>query len=646
MRFPLLAGLLAAALTSPLVAQTAPQAWKPTLRSILEPAGPEGRQAPALGMLETLATLEKVRLSELEIPGLPGAVLDLERVRAFHAGSRVSAEGGDPVPTQAAVGKRYSTFGGEVEGHPESRVFLAFSELGARGWIYVDGRTIHLLPEREGPGPVLASRFIDNEEIADHFPAERAQCDMRTEDGRAPQPPVVPPVAGYSGDAFDPLMILELVIETDADYRSNFSSTSAATQYALDLAAAISSTYETDTGIQVIVSQLNVYNNSTDPYDGTDPGSLLDEIQDRWQNTGLIGQGDAALVLSDHPGGGVAYLNTLCGGNGVGACCGVSGDTPLPLFQSPSNWDYVVTAHELGHIVATSHTHNYCPPIDQCPPSQYFGQCQNNQICQQGTIMSYCHLCSGGINNIAPAFHPQVASVMRNGALGRPCIEKIFQSDFCAQTQPEGITEVIPTTVPVLVPDGPQVLLVEGCGFNDVFEIRIGGQALSSFPPQWYYSSNTEIVVNLPNLPGIGQQTMELVTPNETFSYDLTAELTSTPILDVENSAPSFIVQLAGMTAHVSGDPNDAAVLFASADSNPTSLPGIIEAGLGGNNLDSVFILGVQLIDPATGLTTFQVPMQGLDTGFTFYTQAGLLKASNPVFPLVTTNVQISTVLF
>jgi tRNA A58 N-methylase Trm61 len=139
---------------------------------------------------------------------------------------------------------------------------------------------------------------------------------------------------------------------------------------------------------------------------------------------------------------------------------------------------------------------------------------------------------------------------------------------------------------------------------------------------------------------------VELVTPTETYTHPLEVQLAGEPTLDVVNSQPAYLLQVVGMTAHVAGAPNDAAVLFASVDPNPTSLPGIIEAGVGGGNLDAVFILGVQLVDPSTGITTFQVPMQSLDTGFTFHTQAGLLRAANPVFPLVPTNVQTATILF
>jgi len=68
----------------------------------------------------------------------------------------------------------------------------------------------------------------------------------------------------------------------------------------------------------------------------------------------------------------------------------------------------MVTSHEIGHNMGTTHTHNFCPePADSCAPSGYFGSCQTAQVCiTTGTIMSYCHLCSGGLANVVLSFHP------------------------------------------------------------------------------------------------------------------------------------------------------------------------------------------------------------------------------------------------
>jgi len=87
---------------------------------------------------------------------------------------------------------------------------------------------------------------------------------------------------------------------------------------------------------------------------------------------------------------------------------------PFPVQQGPLTWDFFVFAHETGHNFGSPHTHDFCPPLDQCAAP---GPCHTNQICtDQGTNMSYCHGCPGGMNNITTYFHPVVAALMRERA--------------------------------------------------------------------------------------------------------------------------------------------------------------------------------------------------------------------------------------
>ena len=86
---------------------------------------------------------------------------------------------------------------------------------------------------------------------------------------------------------------------------------------------------------------------------------------------------------------------------------GISGNLhgafPLPVQDnSHDNWDLMVVSHELGHNFGTGHTHDsYNPPIDGCGN----GDCAN---AFDTTIMSYCHLCPGGLSNMDMRFHPRV----------------------------------------------------------------------------------------------------------------------------------------------------------------------------------------------------------------------------------------------
>mgnify|MGYP002526217732 CR=1 FL=1 len=110
-------------------------------------------------------------------------------------------------------------------------------------------------------------------------------------------------------------------------------------------------------------------------------------------------------------GGGVAWLGVLCNTTyGFAVSGNINGGTSFPVTQGSNTWDFFVMAHETGHNFGTLHTHDgYCPPLDECATN-----CNGNIQCtNQGTNMSYCHGCNGGMNNITTYFHPTVVGVMR-----------------------------------------------------------------------------------------------------------------------------------------------------------------------------------------------------------------------------------------
>jgi hypothetical protein len=59
--------------------------------------------------------------------------------------------------------------------------------------------------------------------------------------------------------------------------------------------------------------------------------------------------------------------------------------------------------HEIGHNFNSEHTQCYNPPVDECRSCRGNKRsCPNSQ--GAATIMSYCHLCSGGYDNVAYTF--------------------------------------------------------------------------------------------------------------------------------------------------------------------------------------------------------------------------------------------------
>jgi len=199
-----------------------------------------------------------------------------------------------------------------------------------------------------------------------------------------------------------------VAVETDYEFSAWLFSgnTTASASYASSLLAAISTIYDRDLNMTLSIPFLRTYASNNDPYGGSDIIDFLDDVQSEF-NTGAEALIDRAVVqgLSARGlGGGVAYLPGACDDWwGIGVSANLDGFFPNPIQDNSwDNWDIMVCAHEMGHNFGTGHTHSaYTPVIDGC----------GNGDCSQAldsTIMSYCHLCAGGLSNIDLRFHPRV----------------------------------------------------------------------------------------------------------------------------------------------------------------------------------------------------------------------------------------------
>jgi len=205
-----------------------------------------------------------------------------------------------------------------------------------------------------------------------------------------------------------PMREAEIAVETDYEFTgvlfSGFSELSAG--YASMLIAASSTIYERDVNMTLTIPFLRTYEANNDPYGGSDIGDFLDDVRQEF-SSGSGSDVDRTLVHGLSPrnlGGGVAYLSVVCSQNwGVGVSANLNGFFPMPVEDnSHSNWDLMVVSHELGHNFGTGHTHDsYSPVIDGCGN----GDCSD---ALDSTIMSYCHLCPGGISNMDMRLHPRV----------------------------------------------------------------------------------------------------------------------------------------------------------------------------------------------------------------------------------------------
>ncbi|HRH68979.1 MAG TPA: M12 family metallo-peptidase [Flavobacteriales bacterium] len=178
-------------------------------------------------------------------------------------------------------------------------------------------------------------------------------------------------------------------------------------------------------GIDVTLSEVFIWDVPS-PYTQTTSGELLTQFG----ITRTSFNGDLAHLVGYNGGGGVAWVNTLC-----------NSETRLRMAYSGINssfsnvptysWSVEVVTHEAGHNLASRHTHacawnGNATAIDGCGPAAGYteGSCAQGPLPPSnvgGTIMSYCHLTSSGIN-FNNGFGPQPSAVIINAINSASCL--------------------------------------------------------------------------------------------------------------------------------------------------------------------------------------------------------------------------------
>lgn len=444
-------GVLLGALSLPLSAQT-------VLPFPLLPAGTDGPSALARLVPDDLALRE---LTGLESVVLQGARLGddqlvdlaLERIdlAPLQFGYQVD---GAPAPDLAA-GLDLSVWSGRVLGEPGSEVVLGFSNRGSHGWVRSGGETVHLLGQPGAGNDWAASSVLlaRDDELAERGLALADYCDAdqlpRGLQGDA-APTGSQPVdeSAYAGGSACSGWVCPIAIETDFQYFQVFGNLGAETAFLTTLLAAVSDRYVEQIDTLLTYPYVQFYTSSNDPWSTPDfPGGSIDmltEFEQAWAGSVPGGAVLGHFVSGADLGGGVAYLGALCDTSqtfSFAVSGNNSGQVPFPIVVSPLNWDFMVFAHETGHNFNSPHTHDYSPQIDNCV----------GDVCiNDGTIMSYCHLCPGGLSNITTYFHePTVVNVMM--AHASSCLDTLEPLIASPATQPTLVAPGAPTELSVVL---------------------------------------------------------------------------------------------------------------------------------------------------------------------------------------------------
>ncbi len=369
-------------------------------------------------MVESLRAKGAVTVSGFPLGAARFADLSLDSFDVFTPDARIvlGTEHGDVVIPRPDL----ILLSGSIIGENGSHVFLSFAGDSVNGMVTTGGRNLIVSSGPSGSG--LAPVIFDQDAADGSITLAQHRCGNDDVDLRTPAMKAFQRVDQQPGQPADhagewtnrdvPCRNAVIAVETDNGFRTLFSggSAAAATAYVGTLIGGVSEIFKRDVNTTLQVGFLRVWT-TTDPWTQGNTLDQLFQFQDYWNANMTAVPRQAAHFLSGRGlGGGVAYVGALCYPQyDYGLSANLNGFFPYPIANNqPQNWDPFVTAHELGHNFGTGHTHDinsYNPVVDGCG----LGDCSD---AFNGTIMSYCHTCAGGMSNIRLELGPRVSATV------------------------------------------------------------------------------------------------------------------------------------------------------------------------------------------------------------------------------------------
>ncbi|MBO0929858.1 M12 family metallo-peptidase [Fibrella aquatilis] len=345
-------------------------------------------------------TNERPALLSFAIPTETEAiVLELVPVELFSAtGKLLVGTSGGTIELPFERGLHYQ---GVVKGKPNSVVAVSITDGTLAGLIADETGNYSLNALKNNPSTYL---FYNDRNLA----AQRAfTCDTPDTTRAA--------ISNVEAPLSINCRVANIYFEADYKlYQDNGSNTTQTANYVANLFNQVAVLYARE-NIAVRVAGLKVWA-TPDPYTSlTTTSDVLSAFRTNQNSSPPPGiSSNLSHFLSGRSlGGGIAYLDVLCGSS---YRYGVSASLTTTYTEFPNySWEVMVVTHELGHNFGSPHTHSCTWPggaIDNCYTTE--GGCAPGPApTNGGTIMSYCHLTSAGIN-FANGFGPLPGNRLRD----------------------------------------------------------------------------------------------------------------------------------------------------------------------------------------------------------------------------------------
>jgi len=374
-------GILGACIFSQLQAQTAENSLfkrdsSMSRRSVLN--NPTGGEVLLLdeATIQELIQTQPTELTLVLPDEMDGELTLVLKKRQLYAAGFQARSSQNPIEEIAVLDLHYIGF---VQDKPSSRVALSLTDKEVSGLIQLENKTIALRRlQAETDGSHVIYNYEKHPTVPeldcssmDTFPGFQAEKLGRT--------------AGTIGEP----VCLSIRVEVDQDFRGDPTA----------LMNQVASIYE-KIGVDLKIAEI-YYWDTASPYTGS-TREIINKLQSEISSRATVA-GDLTLLLSGKGNGGRA--------SAVGQLC-----DPTAVCFSGQNDDVYTAAHEIGHLLAAHHTHA-CKwngdntALDGCGNNAGYGGCDGEDPAGGGTLMSYCHIRSVGVNL---EFHPQVADVIYN----------------------------------------------------------------------------------------------------------------------------------------------------------------------------------------------------------------------------------------